>query len=112
MAVEGENRKHREPALGRCLFCAPHTFRIVIGESRSSEVRLCKMSTKFWERRKNGLEQVRREEEAVRLAVQLVNESEGSTTNIAFRESDLETHDNEVCGATVSMRLSVSRGRC
>jgi hypothetical protein len=52
-----------------------------------------------------GLEQVRREVEALRLAVQLVNESEGSPTNIAFRESDLETHDNEVCGATVSMRL-------
>ena len=55
--------------------------------------------------KENGLEQVRREVEALRLAVQLVNESEGCPTNIAFRESDLETHDNEVCGATVSMRL-------
>ena len=55
--------------------------------------------------KENGLEQVRREVEALRLVVQLVNESEGSPANIAFRGSDLETHHNEVCGATVSMRL-------
>jgi hypothetical protein len=53
--------------------------------------------------KENGLEQVRREVEALRLAVQLVNESEGSPANVAYREDDLETRDNE--GATVSMRL-------
>ena len=55
--------------------------------------------------KENGLEQVRREVEALRLAVQLVNEPEGSPANIAFRGGDLETRDNEGCNATVSMRL-------
>jgi hypothetical protein len=56
--------------------------------------------------KENGLEQVRREVEALRLVVQLVNEPEGFPANIAFRGSDLETHDTEVCEAmTVSMRL-------
>jgi hypothetical protein len=56
--------------------------------------------------KENGLEQVRREVEALRLVVQLVNESEGSPANIALRGSELETQATEDCGAmTVSMRL-------
>jgi hypothetical protein len=56
--------------------------------------------------KEDGLEQVRRELEALRLVIQLVNESEGSPANTAFRGNDLETHDTEDCRAmTVSMRL-------
>jgi hypothetical protein len=56
--------------------------------------------------KENDLERVRREVEALRLTVQMVNESEDSPANITFRGSALETHDTEVCRArTVSMRL-------
>lgn len=55
--------------------------------------------------KENSLEQVRREVEALRLAVQLINESEGSPANIAVRGDDLETRDDEVSATTVSMRL-------
>jgi hypothetical protein len=61
---------------------------------------------KVLKEKENGLERLRREVEALRLAVQLVNEPEDSPANIALPGGAIETRDTEVCGAmTVSMRL-------
>jgi hypothetical protein len=55
--------------------------------------------------KENGLQQVRREVEALRLTVRLVGESEDSPANIELG-GDVETHRAEVGGAiTISMRL-------
>jgi hypothetical protein len=106
MAVERKNREHREPASGCCLFRAPHTLRIVICTEAVRRRCIVRDVYEVLREKEKALEQIRREVEALRLAVQLVNESEGSPANIAFRGSDLETHDTEVCGAmTVSTRL-------
>lgn len=56
--------------------------------------------------KENGLEQLRREVDALRLTVRLVNESEDSPANIENLGGDLETYGAEDGGAiTLSMRL-------
>ena len=57
--------------------------------------------------KENGLEQLRREVEALRLTVRLVNESEDSPANIENLGGDVvETYGAEGGGAiTLSMRL-------
>lgn len=56
--------------------------------------------------KENGLEQLRREVEALRLMVRLVNESEDSPANIENLGGDVETYGAEGGGAiTLSVRL-------
>ena len=56
--------------------------------------------------KENGLEQLRREVQALRLTVRLVDESEDSPLNIENLGGDVETHSAEGGRAiTLSMRL-------
>ena len=56
--------------------------------------------------KESELQRVRREVEALRLAVRLLIESEESPADAELQWSDIETHDTEPCRTVrVSMRL-------